>query len=104
MSEIIIHPNVMDLGITNTQEPRTFEFQIKNTTGQDIALSAGASCGCSLPSVVPTVVPANGKARLVVEFDPMGKSGMQEKNVWVEYRINGERRVQTVTFRTQITK
>jgi len=103
MSEILVSPTVMDLGIIDASNPRSFEYNVTNLGYRELGLSVAASCGCSVPSIEPALLAPGQGGKVKVTFDPLGKSGMQEKSIWVSYDdpIKGKQ-VTTVTFRAQI--
>lgn len=101
-NELTASPARMDLGKIDPREPKKFWFGVKNNTDEYIDGIPWASCGCTVPQLVPSRVPAQGSARLMVEFDPVGKSGLQEKNVGIKYLIDGKEWSISLTFVAQI--
>jgi len=95
--EVAISPASMNLGRIDNK-PRKFWFEVKNNSNMTLDLATWASCGCTTPKVVPSRVEAGGIAKLHVEFDPTGKSGLQEKGVGVTYVIEGQQKNTGATF------
>lgn len=87
----------MDLGKIDNK-PRKFWFEVRNNHHATLDLAAWASCGCTTPIVVPSRVEPGQTAQLRVEFDPTGKSGLQEKGVGVTYVIEGHQKNTGATF------
>lgn len=102
MADIIISPTMMDLGKISGDESKRFWFEVKNITDKDILCKPWASCGCTTPQLLPSIIPSGGYSKLNVEFDPSGKSGLQEKNVGISYDKNGTPFSISVTFRAII--
>lgn len=102
MDEVVIKPSIMDLGQINPTEQRDLWFELTNNTDQELDFKAWAACGCTVPSIVPSRVAAGASAKLKATFNPVGKTGMQEKTLGVTYMINGNQKGAQVTFRAKI--
>lgn len=99
--EVTISPSIMNLGQIDNK-PRKFWFEVKNNTDKELDLSAWASCGCTTPQVIPSRVAPGAISKLKVEFDPTGKSGVQEKGVGITYFIDGQQKNTGATFIAKI--
>lgn len=102
MTDILISPTLMDLGKIEGTSPKSFWFDVANTTEKDILATPWASCGCTTPQLLPSIIPSGGYSKLKVEFDPTDKSGVQEKNVGIKYEKEGKPFSISVTFRVII--
>lgn len=96
--EVTIEPQRMHLGKIDPNKAIDFWFEVSNNTDKVLDFTAWASCGCSTPQVVPSKVEAGGKTKLRVQFNPTGKSGLQEKGVGVHYFVDGHQKAAGATF------
>lgn len=68
--------------------PVTMLFSVTNEGTQPVNMKAGVSCGCSLPILPQKTIAPNETIEMKVIFDSLGRSGRQEKNVWIDYASN----------------
>lgn len=97
-----IKPTHINLGQLNPGQKREFDYTIFNTSSQDIRVLPWAACGCTVPSVVNNIVPANSFTKLKAVFDSTGKSGVQEKTMGINYTESGEAKSISVSFTAKI--
>lgn len=102
MNQVTITPSRMDLGKIDGNKPMEFWFEVSNNSGQLLDLTTWASCGCTTPLVIPSRVEAGAKAKLKIKFDPIGKLGLQEKQVGVHYFVDGNQHNAAATFIARI--
>jgi predicted nucleotidyltransferase len=99
---IVISPSKMDLGKIEPNKERSFWFEVTNNTDQELDLKAWASCGCTTPQIVPSRIQPRGISKLIVKFDPTGKSGLQEKGIGISYFVDGVQKNAGATFIAKI--
>lgn len=59
-------------------------FQLTNESSESIVITdVMASCGCTTPKLEKKVIPSGEKTSLSVGFDPAGKTGLQQKVIYV---------------------
>lgn len=102
MKEVTISPERMDLGQIDGDKQRDFWFGVTNNTDHTIDFTAWASCGCTTPAIIPTRIEAGQSGKLIAAFNPIGKSGLQEKAVGVNYTVDGKQKSVSATFIARI--
>lgn len=50
-------------------------------------LSVGAGCGCTTPTVPKGIIPSGESIPMDISFNSSGKPGMNNKSVWINYRL-----------------
>lgn len=73
--------------IQNIKEgtPVTIEYNLLNQGTVQYALKANASCGCSVPTLPKKTIDPGEELIMKVVFDSLGKTGVSEKNIYVNY-------------------
>ncbi len=80
-----------DFGIVPTASKQTHIFEFENTSGADLVLTnARASCGCTKPSVLTTIVQPGGKAQVEAVLDTLKFHGDRGATVTVSVKKMGQ--------------
>ncbi len=59
-------------------------FRFKNTGMNPLFIAkTDVTCGCTVPTFPQEVIGPDGEGEIVVEFNPSGKSGIEQKNIIV---------------------
>lgn len=76
---------MIDFGtMYESDSARIFSFPFKNNTKEKIVIKEiGSNCGCIYPSYDKTDYNPGEKGCLYVKFDPKGRSGTVDKNIFV---------------------
>jgi hypothetical protein len=73
-----------DFGNINQGDKVATEFQFTNTGKYDLSIyEAKGSCGCTIPEYPKTPIKPGEKGIIKVQFNSAGKSGKQEKSVFI---------------------
>ena len=96
--------NKIHLGELPQNVIHDFSFEIENTSNADIAPTVSASCGCTIPKLNPKIIPALGKSTVNATFDTTGKSGLQSKNININYVVDGILKTLTINFVSTVIK
>lgn len=96
--------NKIHLGELPQNTVHAFSFEIENTSNLDITPTLSASCGCTIPKLNPKIVLALGKSTVNATFDTTGKSGLQSKNININYIVDGIMKVLTINFVSTVVK
>lgn len=96
--EVTIEPSRMDLGKIDPIKAIDFWFEVTNHTDKTLDFQTWASCGCTTPQIIPSKVEAGQKAKLKAQFNPTGKTGLQEKMLGVHYFVDGNKKSVGTTF------
>lgn len=77
---------------TKEGEQVIIKYRLKNNFKEDIKikLPIATSCGCSLPYIGNNQLKPHQATDVLVLFDTLGKKGVQEKSIYIEYDINGK--------------
>jgi hypothetical protein len=77
--------NVVDFGtIYESDSARTFSFQFRNSLNERVVLSnVSANCGCIYSRCEKYEYEPGEKGTLYVKFNPKGRSGTVDKNIFV---------------------
>lgn len=74
-----------DFGIVSEGEKVGYIFTFQNTGTADLVIiSAGASCGCTVPKYDKNPVSPGKTGHVEVTFDTSGRNGMQSKTITVK--------------------
>lgn len=85
--------------------PVTIEYFLVNETPETLDVRhLGSSCGCSTPSLPKSTIEPNEEMTMTVVFDTLGKKGLQEKNVWVNYKGDKFKGRVSMKFVIDVTK
>jgi len=96
--------NKIHLGELPQNTVHAFSFEVENTSNKDITPRVSASCGCTVPKLDPKTIPALGKATVQTTFDTTGRSGLQSKNINLNYEEDGLLKVLTINFVSTVVK
>jgi hypothetical protein len=87
-----------DFGKIVQGEKVSYSFVFKNTGGSDLVISsASASCGCTVPNYPKTPIKSGETAKIDVQFDSSGKSGLVKKTVTLVTNCNPSTKMLTIT-------
>ena len=99
-SEAIIKWNLTDYDFGAFHEssgPATAVFTFYNTGDEPLVVTgARANCGCTTPKTSANIVEAGDSATLTVTYDPGGRPGRFEKNVFVDTNTADPRSTLTI--------
>lgn len=81
---------LLEFGTIHNGDTVSETLTITNTynVGVDI-LSVGAGCGCTTPTVPKGVIPPGESVPMDISFNSSGKPGMNNKSVWINYKLVG---------------
>ena len=94
--------NEIDLGNLEKGSKAHFQVTVKNDYNIDVTPQLSASCGCTVPTLEPATIPANGTAQLLGVFDTAGKQGFQSKNIYVAFKNNGAPITLSLNFKANV--
>jgi hypothetical protein len=79
-------------------------YEIHNESDEICTVEAWTSCGCSTPIIPSNKIPARGHTTLKLQFDTMGKKGINEKGFGVRYKDNGVDTKLVLKFVAEVVK
>ena len=65
--------------------PVTMIFSVTNEGSEIVNAKPGVSCGCAMPVLRKKTIEPGETVDMKIIFDSLGKSGIVEKNVWIDY-------------------
>mgnify|MGYP003605173490 CR=1 FL=1 len=99
---LFLSKNEHDFGTLQKGSTGHFQVSVRNEYPFPVTPTLSASCGCTIPTLDPATIPANGTAQLLVDFDTTGKQGFQRKNVYVGFKNNNAPINLTCTFTANV--
>lgn len=87
-----------DFGTINQGDKVTTEFGFTNTGKADLVIyEAKGSCGCTVPEYPKTPIKQGEKGAIKVQFNSAGKTGKQEKSVYISTNSKNGNEVLKIT-------
>ena len=84
MARIDFENTIFNFGVLEQSDKREHIFKFENRgTIPLIILSVKSSCGCTIPSYSETPIQPGGEGEIILNYNPEGKKGVQEKKVIV---------------------
>lgn len=91
--------NHLNLGDITHGDSKIFDYEIFNDSDQTIIIQTSASCGCAKPLILPSnALKPQAKATVQIHYDSMGKSGLQNKRIWLDYSLHKNTERLTLSF------
>lgn len=90
-------PSNYSLGNIRQGEIRTIEITLTNNGEANTLLTPWSTCGCTTPTVNPSVIAPGGNSTLTVVYNTAGKSGLQAQQFGFNYKTGDT--AYGVTFR-----
>lgn len=92
-----------DFGKIVQGEKVSYSFVFKNTGGSDLVISnASASCGCTVPNYPKQPIKSGETAKIDVQFDSSGKSGLTKKTITLVTNCNPSTQLLTITSTIEV--
>ncbi|WP_205500640.1 DUF1573 domain-containing protein [Rufibacter psychrotolerans] len=91
-----------DFGNIKADKKVSHTFSFTNTGKAPLVIeSASATCGCTVPEWPKEPIAPGESGTIKVEFDPVGKSGQQSKQITIT--ANTDPQINQLTIKTNIT-
>jgi len=101
--EMIFSKTSHDFGNIKKDDKVTTEFEFTNTGKYDLTIyEAKGSCGCTIPEYPETPIKPGEKGVIKVQFNSAGKSGKQNKSVFMS--TNTKKGSETLTITANINE
>jgi hypothetical protein len=85
LGELVCDEAVYDFGVVDGSDAIVHEFVLENRGEEAVPIKkVHAPCGCTVARVNETEVPAGGSLKVPVTLDLRGRTGFQQKSVFIE--------------------
>lgn len=84
LPKIVFDNKIHDFGTLGTSDKKEHKFNFTNKGTSDlILLNVKTTCGCTVAAYDEKPIKPNGTGEIIINYDPTGKEGLQEKNIIV---------------------